>query len=306
MAIRFENDIFGKTDQFYTNGFSISWARAGRPPMPARQFWRIFQANRIFHGLESYSFEVGQMIATPSDTNLLPPDPEDHPYAGILYAATGLQFQTRSRMDIVKLMIGIVGPWSLAEETQRSFHDLFGNETPVGWDYQLENELMLNFVYERRQRFTLFSIPHGMASDFIAVGGGMIGNMLTQIQGGFTLRLGYHLPDDFGNSLIRGAGNIPPTCQCWMDTRQAAKRFGIHLYGGVNGHAVARNIFLDGNTFKESPRVDRNPFFGGVEFGAAIVMRRLKVSFTYVIWSKEFENQLGPSRFGATFLAFGL
>ncbi|MFC1890090.1 lipid A-modifier LpxR family protein [Thermodesulfobacteriota bacterium] len=82
---------------------------------------------------------------------------------------------------------------------------------------------------------------------------------------------------------MRGAGNIPPTCQCWTDTRKASPRFGIHLYGGANGHVVARNIILDGNTFRESPRVDREPVFGGVEFGAAIVMRRLKVSFTSVV-----------------------
>jgi len=306
MAVRFENDLFGQTDHFYTNGFSISLALAGSPPTPLRQFWRLLQTDRIFKGLESYTFEVGQIIATPSDTTRTPPDPHDRPYAGILYIATGMQFQTRRRMDVVKFITGVLGPASMAKETQRTIHDLFGNTIPEGWEYQLENEPVLNFVYEHRRRFALFSTPRGFSSDIIALGGGMLGNILIQAEGGVSLRIGYHLPEDFGNSLIRGAGILPPTSQCCLATRQASPRFGIHLYGGVNGNMVARNVTLDGSTFRESMSVDRKPFFGGVEFGAAIVMRRLKVAFTYVIWTHEFENQSDPSRFGAIFLVFGL
>lgn len=305
LSIRFENDIFGNTDQFYTNGCAISVARAGRPVTPFRQFWGLLQVYRIFHGLESYTFEIGQVIATPSDILRSPPDPKDRPYAGILYFSTGLQFQTTRRMDVVKIISGVLGPGALAKQTQRAIHGLFDSDVPEGWDFQLENEPVLNLVYERRYRIPIFSSTRGFGSDLIAVGGGMLGNILIQAEGGVSLRIGYKLPGDFGHSLIRGAGIIPPTCQCCMKSRQDTPRFGVHLYGGTNGNLVARNITLDGNSFHEGPSVDREPFFGGLEFGAAIVLRRVKIAFTYVIWSQEFVGQPEPSRFGAIFLVFG-
>lgn len=65
------------------------------------------------------------------------------------------------------------------------------------------------------------------------------------------LRLGQRLPLDYGPPRIQpslpGSGFfVPPQ-----------DRFGWYLFAGVEGRAVARNIFLDGNTFRDSRSVDK-------------------------------------------------
>ena len=51
----------------------------------------------------------------------------------------------------------------------------------------------------------------------------------------------------------------------------------LFLYATAEGSAVAHNLFLDGNTFRDSPSVDRQPWVGGGELGAllAIVPQRV-------------------------------
>ncbi|MBW2561068.1 MAG: DUF2219 family protein, partial [Deltaproteobacteria bacterium] len=38
------------------------------------------------------------------------------------------------------------------------------------------------------------------------------------------------------------------------------RRFGFHLFLAANGTAVAHNILLDGNTFRDSHSVDKKHF----------------------------------------------
>jgi hypothetical protein len=75
-----------------------------------------------------------------------------------------------------------------------------------------------------------------------------------------------------------------------------------YVFAGTEGRAVLRNIFLDGNTWQDSPSVDRKPFVVDFVAGAAVVTgwARLGVSYTYR--TDEFDGQHGASEF----LAFNL
>lgn len=305
LSIRFENDLFGDTDRYYTNGFSIAYARPGAPGRPARWLWGLFGAERWFGGRLSHSYEFGQIIATPQDTELADPDPDDRPYAAILYLATALQFEQESRIDVVKLIAGVLGPAALGEQAQNFTHRLFGFDEARGWDYQLGNEPVLNLAWERRCRVRMAHDPDGWGADLVGTGGAMLGNVLTQAQAGLQFRFGYRLPDDYGNTLIRGAGNIPPTCQCWGDHRRGDARPGIQFFLGMSGNLVARNVTLDGNTFRDSRSVDKEPFFVGAEAGLALIYRRIQFGYAFVVWGPEFENQPDNSRFGSVFLSVG-
>jgi lipid A 3-O-deacylase len=73
----------------------------------------------------------GQNIFTPSKIKLEDPPPDDRPYAGWLYGSIGLIAETGQRLDVLDLTLGIVGPASLAEETQRSSrHNGFDTTDP--------------------------------------------------------------------------------------------------------------------------------------------------------------------------------
>ena len=75
-------------------------------------------------------------------------------------------------------------------------------------------------------------------------------------------------------------------------------RLGWYLFAGAEGRAVGRNIFLDGNTFQDSPSVDKNIFVGELSAGVVLTYDDFRIAYTHVIRSPEFEGQNGPSVFG--------
>ena len=60
---------------------------------------------------------------------------------------------------------------------------------------------------------------------------------------------------------------------------------------GNVGRAVARNIFLDGNTFADSDSVDKIPFVADLNAGLAITYGRVRTSYAIVYRTKEFHEQ---------------
>lgn len=67
---------------------------------------------------------------------------------------------------------------------------------------------------------------------------------------------------------------------------------------------VARNIFLDGNSFVDSRRVDRLPLVGDVQFGLVLDWSDIRLSYIRVLRSREFRGQHRHDDFGAVMLSF--
>lgn len=74
------------------------------------------------------------------------------------------------------------------------------------------------------------------------------------------------------------------------------------IFAGVEGRAMARNIFLDGNTDTDSPSVDKEPFVGDANVGVATTLGRARLSYSFVWRSKEFEKQDKDTVFGVVSL----
>jgi hypothetical protein len=73
---------------------------------------------------------------------------------------------------------------------------------------------------------------------------------------------------------------------------------------GVEGRAVARDIFLDGNTWRESRSVDREVFVGDASAGVAVIMPFARLTVSYTARSREFETQRNTAQFGSVSLSF--
>jgi hypothetical protein len=70
------------------------------------------------------------------------------------------------------------------------------------------------------------------------------------------------------------------------------------IFAGAEGRAVARNIFLDGNTFADSHSVDKKPFVADLNAGFAFTLGRARISYTAVYRTREFDGQQDASVFG--------
>ncbi len=289
-SARWENDTFGGTDRWYTDGVSLGVAHTGPSWMDPLADWLPWGEGR-----RTVSYDLAQVMVTPSDTARPNPAPDDRPYAGILSFGLTLHIEQSNSYHGLKFITGVVGPASLAKETQREVHRLIGNDLPQGWDYQLKNEPILNLAYEYRHRFQIAGRREAWSIEALPIGEGWLGNMLTQAGIGALLRAGYNVPDDFGPTLLRGLNYMPPPRR----RQDSNSDWGFSVYGGGVGNLVLRDITLDGNTFEDSRSVDKKLFvpMGGV--GAAVGNRRFEASFTYVFWGEEFEGQKDYSKFGA-------
>lgn len=304
VALSIENDKVVGTDRNFTSGVRLSWLSAANdvPDWACRAAEAIpflLDPGGLFH----IGFAAGHNIYTPADTSRSDLIVGDRPYAAWLYA--GLMFvsdtgPTRDRtatatLETLEIDIGVVGPSAQGEWVQNELHRLLGVDPANGWDNQLEDEPGIMIAYERKWRnwrplsesrfgtLGIDAIPHVSAS---------LGNVYTYAGIGGVVRLGQGLEVDYGPPRIRPA--LPGSAYF-----RNPERFSWYVFAGAEGRLVARDIFLDGNTFRDSHSVDKEPLVGEFQFGLAILLGGVRLSYTHVIRSREFEGQDEGHQFGA-------
>jgi lipid A 3-O-deacylase len=308
----FENDLFADTDQNYTNGVKLTWISpdltryAESEKLPE---WGLKIVRRLPFINEpgfqrNIGFSVGQNMYTPEDISRSDLIEDDRPYGGWLYLGAAFHSKNDRRLDSMEIQLGMVGPASFAEETQTFVHRLRDIPTAQGWDNQIKNEPGLAVVYERKWRPLVMGRPGGMGFDAIPHLGATLGNVYTYANAGVELRLGWNLPVDFGTSLIRPAGDTSAPAGSGDLRLSGRHEFGIHLFGALNGRVVLRDIFLDGNTFRDSHSVDKKPFVGEAVAGVSLIYGRVKLSYAQVFQTKFFDSQKDNHSFGAIAISF--
>jgi lipid A 3-O-deacylase len=285
-----ENDILVRDDEGYTSGSALLWV-PGTTPDWASRFAHLFPWIPD-EGRVRVAFAVGQSIFTPRDLSEADPPDDDRPYAGWLYGALGLGIETGRRLDQLALTMGVVGPASGAEQAQKLLHEITGSQRPRGWDTQLENEPGLVLAYQRSWRELAATRLAGIEMDWTPHLGATLGNVYTYANTGLTMRLGQRLPLDFG----------PPRAQPGLPNQgffTPSDGFAWYLYAGLEGRAVAYNVFLDGNTFRDSRSVDKDPLVGDLQSGLVLAWSRVRLTLAYVLRSREFDTQRETTQFGS-------
>ena len=301
-----ENDkYFAGTDQAYTNGFKISYLSGDLQNLtgdevlaPARYFARAL--GRLVPDGHVYKagFSLGQNIYTPVDTQTTTYIPGDRPYAAWLYGGVALHVLypdslggRADRLDVFEINLGIVGPSAVGEDVQNGFHEVIDVARANGWDNQIEDEPGVNLIYERRYRLSTAGARESWGADFIPHAGVSLGNVFTYANAGAEIRAGWRLPADFGSNLIRPSGDSNP------DNKRPL--CGVFVFAAVDGRAVVRDITLDGNTFKDSPDIDKKPFVADGYVGIGVSTPYLQLRYAQAYRTKEFEGQQDSQVFGS-------
>ena len=312
LSLYFENDLFTGTDRYYTNGVQFGWTSPdlekysdtpyASPLLPLIRFIPYVN-NPDFQ--KNLAFTFGQHIYTPDNTEAFEVVEGDRPYAGWLYVGFGLVWKNAVVRNSLVVNVGVVGSWAYGEEAQRVVHEARGLDVPNGWDNQLHNELGVLAVYERSWRWPKREYRAGPAWDFLPHMGGAVGNVQTYANLGGEFRAGINLPDDFGTPTI---GPSSTTSTPVEGAQQAARPdsidLGFYVFARADGRAVAHSIFLDGNTFGESPSADRKILVGDLSVGASLNYRNTKVTYAVVYRTEEFEAQKEGQLFGSVSVTF--
>lgn len=292
-----ENDLFYDVDRHYTNGVGFIWTPAPSTPTPK---WALAVARHVpwfpKDGQIRHGYAFGQSMFTPSDIKVANPPLSERPYAGWLYGTIGLGTVSGRQLDLLYMSIGMVGPASLAEQSQKFVHKVIGADQPQGWDTQLHNEPGIVLTYQRSWHSLAVEPSTGTRLDLTPHLGAAIGNVFTYANTGLTLRFGKRLPNDFGPPRIQpglpGGADFSPVSD-----------FGWYLFVGVEGRLVVRNIFLDGNTLRDSRSVDKVPLVGDLQYGVVFDWPAIRLSYTHVLRSREYRTQNGSDNFGALSLS---
>ncbi len=308
-----ENDFFARatnTDRHYTNGMRLALTVPLSEDCiglgaPAQGIASWLAPSGTIRATERIGYSLGQSMFTPDDTDTSLLVPDDRPYGAWLYL--GLAYQAsydlldgRGVQDTLQLDLGVVGPAALGEEFQNSYHRLINVDEVNGWNNQLHNEPGLILSLERKWRSPPAEPISGtrLYADVIPFLHGSVGNVFTYAGGGATLRLGQRLGVDFGPPRIRpgllGSEAFSPD-----------GKYAWYLFAGAEGQLVARNIFLDGNSFRDSHRVGRELLVGDFQAGFALIYDTWRLTYTHVVRTPEFDEQNEWDQFGALTVSFG-
>jgi hypothetical protein len=300
-----ENDkYFAGTDRHYTNGFKLTWL--GETDLnQSKEFVQL--AARFIPWMDpehvDWHYKVGSALGhntyTPVDTDTATLLPNDRPYAGWLYGSILLHAQLDNQLRLVELSLGVIGPSARGEQLQNTWHDVINVPHANGWANQLHDEPGLQLSWERRYRTWQWAEPTGtnLGLDLVLRHRVTLGNVATHLAGGASVRVGWRMPADFGADLIRpGGGNTPnegtPDC------------FSAYAYASGEVRAVARDIFLDGNTWRASHSVDKRPFVADLSLGFVLHWPSFQLAYTQNYRTKDFYGQVRRDVFGSVGFSF--
>ena len=275
LALNIENDAPFGTDRHYTSGMHLFyWSADNAMPRWLRRFSDWLPAVGLRPVAHKVGFEAGQEIFTPGLLQTRELVVDDRPYAGWLYLGPCLRrrgpgWGNLPAIETIRLDLGVVGPSSLAQESQ----DIIHNHDPKGWDHQLSDEFGFALRYEQRYLFSTRGAG-GWGADFIPAGHFSLGNVDTHLGASVLARGGFNVPNEFETPAKR----TPP-------------RWGGYLFAGADGRVIGHNIFLDGNTFKDSHHVDKEPFVADLRGGIVLLLKRVELTAAFDWRTPEFKLQ---------------
>lgn len=145
----YDNDYFTKSDEYYSQGITLEYVNPRiKKFIPAKLLWKPFKTTPQF-GVTFNLFGY-----TP--TSILSDDIlyGDRPFnANISLKTFLIQADSIHQQQVSSAFsIGIMGPAALGNEIQTNIHKWTKNPIPHGWQYQIKNDLILNYQvnYEKK------------------------------------------------------------------------------------------------------------------------------------------------------------
>ncbi len=281
-------------DRHYTNGNALTITHQ---PVWAERFKDVLPLEETFDQTAA-GFILGHLIYTPERITARRLQRDDRPYAGYLFTGVYLQRSNDDVFDHAQFDVGIVGPSAYAEQLQEEFHDWLERDQPNGWDNQLKDELTVQLTLRRKWRLDLPDIQfaeYRLEQQFVPQADIAVGSVHRHLGAGGTWRIGHNLPDDFGPGRL--ADPVDAT------TDYTTNVSGGYVFLRAAGRVVEHDLFLEGNSFKESHGVNAETLVGEVQVGVAAYIRceswTLLANYSQTFISKQFQGQRGSDAYGS-------
>jgi lipid A 3-O-deacylase len=274
----YENDSHFNTDRFYTSGVQLSTkhstdtrGRLAKGFTEAACRWIGCDGDHLL----TTQYNVGQLMYTPRYITRREPQPDDRPWAGLLYYEHAYAFLSPDQRTLTTLtsQIGVTGRLSLAEPAQKLWHHILDRPQPQGWDNQIGGTLGVLASAERRSALEALSgnLWHDVRLNTAGYWRIAAGNIQTYAAAGVAVVIGKDLPP---------VSPPPPGIGNKMRTAAAGKSLGLTsclapwiqctAFGSVEARVVAYNVFLDGRLFQDDPSVRHRNFVQDLVYGTRL------------------------------------
>jgi hypothetical protein len=207
--------------------------------------------------------------------------PPDRPYAGWLEVFGTLRTEPEFGLRRMTLHVGVAGPPSYGEQTQRWIHRQFGFGAPPDWTFQYPAELGVTLEGEGAWSTVNLGEPDRFG-----------------LRAGPRVRIRIGNMNDDARAGIAGAIGWDPTPP-WSQGH-AAKKLAIYLTGAVHADLIARDSFLEGPFFNDGDAVqDVRRIVGEAQTGIAVQFRQARFEYRIMRRSKEYEAQPTPHTYSS-------
>lgn len=252
--INYDNDFFSATDRYYTWGTRLELVLPGLRKLPLMKILLHLPSP-----VNEYGIAAVQDCFTPTSIRRDTILKGDRPFAAYIrldhFRVSTDENKTQRLYS--ELGLGVLGPWAGGCETQQSIHRWLNNIEPLGWQFQLANDAVIN--YKLRYEKGLTEKKHSGIIAYSEVNAGT-------------------LYDNASLGVLMRAGKM----SSYFSSRDDRS---FQLYGFIRGNvrAVGYNATLQGGLFSKDIYTIGSSELGRFVFSAfpGIVLSYKKISLEY-------------------------
>lgn len=283
----FLNLIGNRTDRSYTNGTRIGYFYLR--PWSERDRRRRFLPTAGDSSLMIHGWSVAQYMVTPDDITKTTYQANDYPYAGALTVTRSFfSFNPSKKFSYeTEFLVGIRGRHAFAKQTQTWIHAMINSARPLGWQHQLESQLLVNITFTAERN--LISWDH-----FLELNGGVearIGSFMDAVLVYPILRFGKMRPYFDG---FLPANNIS------LDRRKNQWQYFLVIKPAAA--FVAYNSMIKGHpgssdAGRPATSVSPSHYVADIQWGATIIYRNFSLAY-FLTRSTSYDKGLYEHRYG--------
>jgi lipid A 3-O-deacylase len=279
-----ENDSFLATgqDRYYTNGLFINY----RSAFPIKK-----ETDTLKYRKKIWSISIGQQIFNPQSGAVSNISYVDRPFASYLFAGFGIQyFNKHENSTQLSLQIGTIGPSAQGENIQKIIHSTFGFYDLKGWQYQVNNEIGINFklqshyfIYRTENKKNDISLPIEVR----------VGNTYSGLKTSLLYRTGNL--NSFYHSLVTNS-NI----SSYTETGLNKKELFIYLKPSID--LILYDATIKGGLFVKDKGLvtyQYKPMVLSQQIGLAYANEKWTVDFAAIFKSKELDEMTRSNQYGS-------
>ena len=279
IALEFDNDTYYYTDYYYTQGIELDLILPGfNSAFLKHVFPKAPENRKLFTGIS-----LAQRLYTPKNIRDTLVQFNDRPFAATLELdyfmisrdeLSGLRFTGRLR-------VGMIGPIAGGEQLQRKIHEWIESPDPLGWDYQITNDVILNY-----ELFVNYPLYYNSSSIFGFTGGLRAGTLFDDLGIGVNAAFGKNQFLSNTSSIVpRSDSHRKPTIFFSADTYVKLVFYNATLQGGLFSSNDPYVL-----TYKE---ISKMVFTVNATVG--IIWRGVSLSYGYNLLTRELKAGLSHS-----------